>query len=297
MTKKTIFTGSGVAIVTPFNPDGSVNYGVFAELIEEQIEKETDALIVCGTTGEASTLNDDEHIECIRFAVEKVAKRIPIIAGTGSNNTLHMIELSLAAEKSGADALLLMTPYYNKTSQRGLISNFTKVADAVKIPIMLYNIPGRTCVNIEISTFIELAEHPNIVAVKEAGGDINYMAQIIEACGENLGVYSGDDVMTVPAMALGAKGVVSVAANIAPQIMREICRLCLENDFAEAGKLQIKYLKLCMDLLKLDVNPIPVKTALNLMGKNVGGLRMPLFEMEDSASAKLKVSLQSAKLI
>jgi 4-hydroxy-tetrahydrodipicolinate synthase len=295
--KNTIFTGCGAAIVTPFNPDESINYDVFASLIQRQIEKGTSALIVCGTTGEASTLSDDEHIECIRFAVEKTAGRIPIIAGTGSNDTAYMLELSIAAEKAGVDALLLMTPYYNKTSQRGLVANFTKIADCVNIPIMLYNIPGRTCVNIEIETFKELAKHPRITAVKEAGGDINYLAQIIEACGDSLDVYVGDDVMTVASMALGAKGVVSVMANIAPEVMRDICTLCIDNDFAAAGKIQLKYLKICMDLLKLDVNPVPVKAALNLMGKNVGGCRMPLYKMDDIALDKLRQSLESSKLI
>jgi 4-hydroxy-tetrahydrodipicolinate synthase len=276
--------------------EGKINFEVFATLIEEQIAKGTSALVVCGTTGEASTMSDTEHIECIRFAVEKVAKRISDLGGTGSNHTAHMVELSTAAEKAGADALLLMTPYYNKTSQRGLVAHFTEVADAVKIPIMLYNIPGRTCVNIEIPTFVELAKHPNIVAVKEAGGDINYMAQIIEAC-PDLDVYSGDDAMTVAAMSLGAKGVVSVFANIAPEVMRDICKLCIDNDFAAAGKLQIKYMKICMDLLKLDVNPVPIKAAMNIMGKNVGGCRMPLYDMDEAALAKLKKSLENSGIL
>jgi 4-hydroxy-tetrahydrodipicolinate synthase len=295
--KKTLFTGCATAIVTPMNPDASINYLVFAQLIEEQIENGAAALVVCGTTGEASTLDDAEHIDCIKFAVGKVAGRIPIIAGTGSNDTSHMIELSKNAEKSGADMLLLMTPYYNKTSQRGLIANFTKVADSVNIPIMLYNIPGRTCVNIEIPTFIELAKHPRITAVKEAGGDINYLSRIIEACGDSLDVYIGDDIMTVASMALGAKGVVSVMGNLAPQIMSEICNLCLDNDFETAGKIQIKYLTACMDLLRLDVNPVPVKTALNLMGKKVGGCRMPLYEMDDVSVEKLKESLENAGIM
>jgi len=295
--KNTLFTGLATAIVTPFNKDNSVNYTAFAELIAQQIEKGASAIVVCGTTGEASTLSDTEHIECIRFTVEKVAGKIPVIAGTGSNDTAHMLELSLAAEKVGANMLLLMTPYYNKTSQRGLIAHFTKVADAVNIPIMLYNIPGRTCVNIEIPTFVELAKHPKITAVKEAGGDITYLAQIIEACSDNIDVYIGDDVMTVASMSLGAKGVVSVAGNIAPQIMSEICRLCLANDFSAAGKLQIKYMKICMDLLKLDVNPVPVKAALNLMGEDVGGCRMPLFEMSEDARNKLCDSLTASGIL
>jgi len=279
------------------NPDNSVNYAALTGLIEHQINNGTAALVVCGTTGEASTLTDDEHIKCIRIAVEIVNKRIPVIAGTGSNDTAKMLELSLAAEKAGADMLLLMTPYYNKTSQRGLIANFTAVADAVNLPIMLYNIPGRTCMNIEIPTFVKLAKHKNIVAVKEAGGDINYLAQIIKACGDSLDVYVGDDVMTVASMALGAKGVVSVFGNIAPQIMSEICKLCLDNDFLAAGKLQIKYMKPCMDLLKLDVNPVPIKAAMNLMGETVGGCRMPLYEMSEDALDKLRDSLTLAGIL
>ncbi|MCL2071572.1 MAG: 4-hydroxy-tetrahydrodipicolinate synthase [Oscillospiraceae bacterium] len=296
MSKKTIFTGSAPAIVTPMNPDNSINYEALSQLAEEQIAKGTSALVVCGTTGEASTLTDAEQIDFIKYAVERTAGRIPVIAGTGSNDTSHMIELSKAAEKVGADALLLMTPYYNKTSQRGLVAHFTKVADAVKIPILLYNIPGRTCVKIEIDTFKKLSEHPNIVGVKEAGGDINYLSQIIEAC-PSFDVYSGDDAMTVPAMSVGAKGVVSVMANVAPDVMSGICKLCLDNDFAAAGKLHIKYIKLCLDLLSLDVNPVPVKAALNLMGKQVGGCRMPLYEMDGEALAKLKKSLENSGIL
>ncbi|MDR0196979.1 MAG: 4-hydroxy-tetrahydrodipicolinate synthase [Oscillospiraceae bacterium] len=295
--KKTIFTGSGVALITPMNPDGSINYGCFGALIEEHIEKGTGALIVCGTTGESSTMTDDEHRECIRFAVEKSAGRIPVIAGTGSNDTAYMIELSVEAKELGADAILIVSPYYNKASQRGLVASFTAVADAVDIPIILYNIPGRTNVNISIDTFKELAKHPNIKAVKESGGDINYFARIIEACGDDLDVYSGDDCMTVPAMSLGAKGVVSVIANIAPELMRDICALCFKNDFRAAGALQVKYARLCMDLLTLDINPVPIKAAMNLVGKNVGGCRLPLYKMSDAALEKLRVSLGKAGLL
>ncbi|MCL2077008.1 MAG: 4-hydroxy-tetrahydrodipicolinate synthase [Oscillospiraceae bacterium] len=295
--KKTIFTGAGVALVTPMNADGSVNYTLFGELIEQQIKGGTSALVVCGTTGEASTLTDDEHIELIRYAAEKASGRIPVIAGTGSNDTAYMIELSVEAEKAGADALLLVTPYYNKSSQRGLVKNFEKVADSVKTPIMLYNIPGRTGVNMSIETFKELAKHPNIVAVKESGGDITYLAKIIDACGDQINIYSGDDVMTVPAMSLGAKGVVSVLSNIAPEIMAEMCALCLKNDFKAAGEIQIKYLGFANDLLSLDVNPVPVKTALNLMGVNVGKCRLPLYEPDGDVTEKLKLSLERAGLL
>jgi 4-hydroxy-tetrahydrodipicolinate synthase len=294
--KSTIYKGCATAVVTPMNSDLSVNYEAFAALIDEQIAGGISALVVCGTTGEASTLSTDEHIEVIRFACEKCKGKIPVIAGTGSNDTAYMLELSRAAENAGADALLLMTPYYNKTSQRGIVANFHAVADAVNIPIMLYNIPPRTCVNIELPTFVELAKHPRIVAVKEAGGDINYMAQIIAAC-PDLDVYSGDDALTVPAMSLGAKGVVSVAGNVIPKVMSEMCKLCLDNDFAAAGEINIRYLKLFADLLKLDVNPVPVKTALNLMGKGMGGCRMPLYEMDTDGVKALFTRLEESGII
>ncbi|MCL1832402.1 MAG: 4-hydroxy-tetrahydrodipicolinate synthase [Oscillospiraceae bacterium] len=294
---KPIFNGCGAAIVTPMNDDLSVNYDVFATLIEEQIVGGTAALIVSGTTGEASTLGDDEHVDCIKFAVEKAAGRIPVIAGAGSNDTAYMIQLSKNAEKAGADALLLMTPYYNKASQRGLIASFTAVADAVNIPIMLYNIPGRTCINIEIETFAELGKHRNIVAVKDSVGDIDYTARSIAACGDMLDFYVGDDALTVPAMAVGAKGVVSVAANIAPKVMHDICKLCIDNDFAAAGKLQLRYQNLFRDLLKLDVNPVPIKTAMNILGKNAGGFRMPLYAMGEVESGKLKKSLENSGIM
>ncbi len=273
--KKTIFTGAGVAIVTPMNADGSIDFDAFGRLIDFQIDNGTDAIIVCGTTGEASTMSDDEHKETIRYCVERVNKRIPVIAGTGSNDTAYAIELSKEAESLGADAVLVVSPYYNKTSQNGLVAHFTAIADAINIPVMLYNIPGRTGVNISIDTFVTLSKHPNIVAVKEAGGNINYFSKIIEACGDDLDVYSGDDGMTVPVMSIGGKGVVSVISNIMPKETHDLCQYCLDNDFATAGKLQIKYLDL-MDSLFCDVNPIPVKEALNLMGMCGNSMRLPL---------------------
>ncbi len=292
--KKAIFNGSGVAIVTPLNADMSVNYPLLAELIEMQINGGTDAVIIMGTTGEASTMTDEEHLECIRFTVEKVAGRVPVIAGTGSNDTSYAIELSVSAEKVGADALLVVSPYYNKTSQRGLVKHFTAIADAVNIPIILYNIPGRTNINISIETFKELAKHPNIVAVKESGGDVGYLIKILK--NTDLIVYSGDDAMTVPFMSLGARGVISVAANIVPDIMHKICELCLNNDFKAAGELQLEYSDL-MSSLFIDVNPIPVKEALNQMGYNVGECRLPLCSMEAAQVEVLKNSLRSMKLI
>ena len=235
--KNVIFTGSAVAIVTPMNADGSINYDVFGDIIEEQIAGGTDAIVVCGTTGEASTMTDEEHIEAIRFTVEKTAKRIPVIAGTGSNDTGYAIELSKQAEAAGADALLQVTPYYNKTSQRGLVAHFTAVADSVNIPVILYNVPSRTGTNIALDTYVTLSKHKNIVATKEASGNLSTIAQIIEACGDDLDVYSGNDDQIVPIMALGGKGVISVLSNVLPKETHEMTKLCLDNNVLEAWSL------------------------------------------------------------
>lgn len=294
--KNTLFTGAGIAIITPFNEDGSINYERLGEMIDYQIENGTDAIIICGTTGEASTMSDEEHLECIRFAVKKVAKRVPVIAGTGSNDTAYAIKLSKEAEEIGADGLLLVTPYYNKTTQRGLIAHFTAIADAVNIPIILYNIPGRTGMSIEISTAKVLAKHKNIVAVKEASGNIGYTAKLIAACGDDLDVYSGNDDMIIPIMSLGGKGVISVLSHVLPKETHLMAQYCLENNFAEASKLQIKYLDLINNLF-VEVNPIPVKEAMNLIGVNVGGCRMPLYPMSDENREKLKASLAKHGLI
>ena len=294
--KNTLFTGAVIAIITPFNEDGSINYERLGEMIDYQIENGTDAIIICGTTGEASTMSDEEHLECIRFAVKKVAKRVPVIAGTGSNDTAYAIKLSKEAEEIGADGLLLVTPYYNKTTQRGLIAHFTAIADAVNIPIILYNIPGRTGMSIEISTAKVLAKHKNIVAVKEASGNIGYTAKLIAACGDDLDVYSGNDDMIVPIMSLGGKGVISVLSHVLPKETHLMAQYCLENNFAEASKLQIKYLDLINNLF-VEVNPIPVKEAMNLIGINVGGCRMPLYPMSDENREKLKASLAKHGLI
>jgi 4-hydroxy-tetrahydrodipicolinate synthase len=253
-------------------------------------------LIICGTTGEASTMTDDEHIECIRFAAEKAAKRVPIIAGTGSNDTAYMVDLSAEAEKAGADVLLLMSPYYNKTSQRGLVKHFGAVAEKVNIPIMLYNIPSRTGMRIELETFKELAKYPNITSVKESGGDVAYFSTLIGESG--LDVYSGDDYMNVPAMALGAVGTVSVMANVIPEAASKICALCLENNFAEAGRLQQKYARFMgAEGLFMDVSPIPVKQAMKFMGIDVGSGRLPLCDMEEGKIAKLKTEMEKIGLL
>ena len=294
--KNTIFTGAGVAIITPMNADGSINYDGFAENIEFQIANGTDAIIVCGTTGEASTMTDDEHIECIRFAVEKTAGRIPVIAGTGSNDTKYAVELSKIAQEKGADGLLLVTPYYNKASQKGLVAHFTAIADAVDIPIILYNIPGRTGVSIDMNTYKILGQHKNIVAVKEASGNISNTSKLIAQCGDLLDVYSGNDDIIVPMMSIGAKGVISVISNIMPKETHEITQLCLANNCEEAAKLQMKYLELINNLF-IEVNPIPIKEAMNQMKMPSGPCRLPLCEMTDEHIETLKNSMKKIGLI
>lgn len=294
--KNTIFTGAAIAIITPMNADGSINYDVLGEMIDTQIESGTDAIVICGTTGEASTMTDEEHLECIRFAVQRTAKRVPVIAGTGSNDTAYAVKLSKEAEAVGADGLLLVTPYYNKTTQRGLIAHFTAVADAVNIPIVLYNIPGRTGMNMEIATVKELAKHRNIAAIKEASGNISYAAKLIAECGDMIDVYSGNDDMIVPLMSLGAKGVISVLSHVIPKETHDMVQYCLDNNFAEATKLQIEYLDLINDLF-IEVNPIPVKEAMNMMGVNAGPCRLPLVEMTEEHKAALRASLERHGLI
>lgn len=292
--KKTIFTGSAVAILTPMNLDGSINYERLGELIDEQIANHTDAIVVAGTTGEASTMTDDEHVEAIRFTVEHVNKRVPVIAGTGSNDTGYAVELSKAAERVGADALLLVTPYYNKTSQRGLVAHFTAVADAVNIPIILYNVPSRTGVKISLDTYIQLAKHPNIVATKEASGDFSLIAEI--AAKTDLDIYSGNDDQVLPLLALGGKGVISVSAHVIPQQKHDMVKLFMEGKTAEALEIQKKYLDL-ENAMFIDVNPIPVKEAMNLLGKDVGECRLPLIRMEEAKIEKLKSELKKAGLL
>lgn len=292
--KNTIFTGSGVAIITPMNADGNINYDVFGALIEEQIENHTDAIVVAGTTGEASTMTDEEHIEIIRYTVEKVGKRVPVIAGTGSNDTYYAIELSKQAQEAGADALLQVTPYYNKTSQRGLAAHFRAIANAVSIPIILYNVPSRTGVKISIDTYIDLAKHPNIVATKEASGDFSLIAEI--AAKTDLDIYSGNDDQVLPLLALGGKGVISVSANVIPQQKHDMVDLFLNGKRDEALMLQKKYLDLEKALF-MDVNPIPVKEAVNLMGRKAGECRLPLVKMEEAKIENLKNALQNAGLL
>ncbi|MBQ8298251.1 MAG: 4-hydroxy-tetrahydrodipicolinate synthase [Ruminococcus sp.] len=294
--KNTIFTGAGIAIITPFNEDGTINFDCLGKMIDNQIESGTDAIIICGTTGEASTMSDDEHLECIKFAVKHTAGRVPVIAGTGSNDTKYAVELSKEAEAAGADGLLVVTPYYNKATQKGLILHFNAIADAVNIPIILYNIPGRTGMSIEVSTVKELAKHKNIVGLKEASGNISYAAKLLAECGDVIDVYSGNDDIIVPMMSLGAKGVISVLSHVIPKETHMMTQYCLENNFAEAAKLQLEYMDLINNLF-IEVNPIPVKEAMNMMGVNVGPCRMPLCEMTDDHKAALKASLVKHGLV
>ena len=291
-----IFTGSGVALITPMNSDGSVNYPVLADLLEFHVANKTDAIIACGTTGEAATLSEKEHCEVLAFVAEKINGRVPVIAGTGSNDTSTAVMLSKEAQKYGIDALLTVTPYYNKTSQAGLIKHFNVIADSVDLPVILYNVPSRTGCNIQAKTYAELCKHPNIVAAKEASGDISQVALIRSLCGDKLDIYSGNDDQTVPFMSLGALGVISVFANICPEEMHNICQLCLDNDFAEAQKLHFHYLEL-MNILFSDVNPIPVKTAMNLFGVEAGECRLPLVPMSTAGYHNLKDCLAKYDLL
>ena len=281
-----IFTGSGVAIVTPFLPDGSVNYDKLDELIEYHIDHKTDAIIICGTTGESSTLTEEEHMECIKFTIQQVKKRVPVIAGTGSNATFTTIEMSREAVEYGADALLLVTPYYNKATQKGLVAHYKAVADEAKAPIILYSVASRTGLNIAPETAAELAKIDNIVAIKEASGNISQIAKIMQLTDGKLDLYSGNDDQIVPLLSLGGKGVISVLANIAPEYTHDICRKFFDGDLKGSLKMQLDALPL-IDKLFCEVNPIPVKTAMNLLGKEVGGLRMPLSPMEEAPKQAL----------
>lgn len=288
-----IFTGAGVAIVTPMFENGEVNYEKLGELLEEQIAGGSDAIIICGTTGEASTLSHEEHLDVIRYAVEKVAKRIPVIAGTGSNSTETAIYLSQEAEKYGADALLLVTPYYNKATQKGLKRHFSEIANSVKLPIILYNVPGRTGCNILPETAVWLAENvENIVAIKEASGNISQVAKLMSLAKGKIDLYSGNDDQIVPIMALGGKGVISVLSNVAPKQTHDIAASYLAGDVQKSCRLQLEAIDL-IDALFCEVNPIPVKTALNLMGKEVGPLRGPLCEMEEKNEERLKKAMEN----
>ena len=296
MSKKTIFTGTGVAIITPMNEDLSINWEEYGRLIEHQISNGTDAIVTVGTTGEASAMTEKEQVECIRFTVEKVAGRVSVVAGAGSNNTAHAIEISKQAEQAGADALLQVTPYYNKTSQAGLISHFFALADATSLPIILYNVPSRTGVNIQPATYQKLCQHPNIVATKEASGDLSQIANIRYLCGDALDLYSGNDDQTVPILSLGGKGVISVLSNVAPRQAHDMCQLYFDGKVQESADLQIKLLPL-INALFSDVNPIPVKEAMNLLGWKAGAPRLPLIPLDGARKEILKKALQDAGLL
>ena len=287
-----IFKGAGVAIVTPMNDDGSVNFDSFKNLVEEQIAGGTDCIIVCGTTGEASTLSHEEHLECIRFVVDTVNKRIPVIAGTGSNCTETAVYLSKEAEKYGADGVLLVTPYYNKATQNGLVKHFTTIANSINIPVVLYNVPSRTGCNILPETVVKIiAAARNVVAIKEASGNISQVAKLARLTKGAIDIYSGNDDQIVPILSLGGIGVISVLSNVAPKQTHDIVAEYLNGNFEKSKQLQLEALDLC-DALFCEVNPIPVKAALNLMGKNAGPLRMPLTEMEDANKEKLQRAMK-----
>lgn len=294
--KPVIFTGAAVALVTPFNADGSVNYEEFARLIDFQIENGTDALVIAGTTGESSTLSEPEHIDVIKFAVTHTNHRVPVIAGTGSNSTETAVMLSKQAEAAGADALLLVTPYYNKTTQRGLYVHYKTIAESVGLPIILYNVPSRTGLSIDVETAAKLAEIDNIVAMKDAVGSITYTANLIERCGDSLTVYSGNDDQVVPMMSLGAKGVISVLSNVAPKDTHDMAAAALAGDYQKAAALQLKYLRL-IHALFIETNPIPVKEAVNQMGFAAGECRLPLYEMADETKAVLISEMKKQNLI
>lgn len=293
--KTTIFTGAAVAIVTPFK-NNQVDYESLAALIERQIENSTDAIVICGTTGESSTLTDEEHKECIRFCVEKTAGRVPVIAGTGSNDTDYAISLSKYACEVGVDGLLLVTPYYNKATPKGLIKHFTAIADATDKPIILYNVPSRTGVNISLPVYKELAKHDRIVAAKEASGNISAVAALAEACGNSLDIYSGNDDQIVPILSLGGKGVISVLSNVVPKDTHDIVALWNEGKTKESLALQLKYLDL-INALFCEVNPVPVKTAMGLMGLCADEMRLPLCEMEENNKERLATALRNHGII
>lgn len=294
--KKLIFKGSGVALVTPMKDDGSVDYDVLGELIDFHIANGTDSIIACGTTGECAVLSHDEHCEAVKFMIDRVNKRIPVIASSGSNDTRYALELSRSMQEIGADGLLMVTPYYNKTSQAGLVKHYTYIADRVDVPIIVYNVPSRTGCNIKPETYLELSKHPNINAIKEANGDISSVAKTISLCGENLHVYSGNDDQTLPMLALGGKGVISVLANILPGVMHKLCADYFAGDIASSRDAFLKNIEL-MEAMFMDVNPIPIKAAMKMLGFKSGDCRLPLTEMSSEALAKLTALLKKYELL
>ncbi len=294
-SKKTVFTGSAVAVITPFR-DEKLDYDALGKIIDFQIDNGTDAIVICGTTGESSTLTDEEHIEAIAYTAERVSKRVPVIAGAGSNDTKYAVWLSREAKRAGADALLQVTPYYNKATQKGLIRHFLTIAEAADIPNILYNVPSRTGCNISLPVYRELAKHPNIVATKEASGNISAITQLFAECGDELDVYSGNDDQIVPLLSLGAKGVISVLSNVMPKETHDICRLFFEGKISESAKLQLSLLDL-IGALFTEVNPVPVKAAMHMMGFCTEEIRLPLCEMEDGNLEKLRAVMVRHGLI
>ncbi len=293
--KKTIFSGAATAIITPFK-DGKIDYVSFKRIIEDQINGGVDGIVVAGTTGEAATLTHEEHCECIDFVVKEVDGRVPVIAGTGSNDTAYGIELSQYACKAGADALLLVTPYYNKATPKGLIKNFLETADKTDKPIILYNVPSRTGCNISLPVYKELAKHERIVAVKEASGNISAIAELIAECGDYFDIYSGNDDQIVPIMSLGGKGVISVLSNVLPRETHELCNLCLNGSYKDAATMQLKYLKL-INTLFCEVNPVPVKTAMAALGYCTEEMRLPLCEMDNANKEKLLAVMKEHSIL
>ena len=289
--KKLPFTGSGVALITPFNADGTPNFAKLDEILEMHIRNKTDAVVICGTTGEASTLPDDEHLEIIKHTVETVAGRMKVIGGTGSNYTQHAIDFSKKAEEYGCDAVLCVTPYYNKATKNGLVAHYTAIANEISIPLIMYNVPSRTGVNIPIEALKELAKVPNIVAIKEASGNMSYAMRVRSEVPE-LYMYSGNDDLIVPIMSIGGKGVISVVANILPEETHNICEYYTNGETEKSAKLQLDMLDVINNLF-IEVNPIPVKTAMNILGYEVGGLKLPLCDMEEKNHEILKKSLEN----
>ena len=291
-----IFTGAGVAIITPMNEDGSINYDELGRIIEDQIAGGTDAIIICGTTGESATMTDKERKDTIKFAIDKVAKRAKVIAGTGSNNTRAAVELSKYAESVGADGILVVTPYYNKTTQAGLIEHYKTIAEAVTVPIIMYSVPSRTGVNINPETCLELSKIKNIVAIKEASGNLSQVAKIASLCRDNLDIYSGNDDQIVPILSLGGKGVISVLSNVMPRYTHDMTQKFFDGKIREATQMQLDAIDL-IDALFSEVNPIPVKYALNLMGYNYGKPRLPLVELSAKNQERMRCAMKNHNLI
>ena len=294
--REPVFTGACTALVTPFDDSGAINYDAFAAQIDAQIDSGIDALCVCGTTGESSTMSIREHIAAVEFCVKHVNHRVKVIAGAGSNDTSAAVYLCQHAQDSGADALLLVTPYYNKCSQTGLIKHYEYIADRVELPIILYNVPSRTGVSFTAETYQVLSKNPRFNGVKEASGNFSLLAHTRFLCGDDFYIWSGNDDQVVPMMSLGAKGVISVAANIVPKTMVEMTHLCLDNDIAAASKLQVEYMDL-IDALFIEVNPIPIKAAMDLMGMKAGGLRLPLCDISPAHLETLRASMQRMGLL